>query len=156
MDCLKKLAPVFEAISTEGLIKLLDYRNRKNIILFFYPKDNTSGCTKENIDFQKHYQYFLTKDILVFGISRDSIKSHNNFIRKLGLTFPLISDKEDIICNLYNVIKEKKMYGKIYIGIDRSTFLINKEGFIIQEWRSVKANNHVQDILNFLDKINIG
>ncbi|AGF49072.1 peroxiredoxin [Candidatus Kinetoplastidibacterium galati] len=156
MDYLKKLAPVFESKSTSGIFKLQDYINKRNIVLFFYPKDNTSGCTRENIDFQKYYQDFLTKNTLVFGISRDSIESHNNFINKLNLTFPLISDKDGVVCNLYNVIKEKKMYGKTYIGIDRTTFLINKEGFIIQEWRSVKVNNHVQDVLSFLNKINLG
>ncbi|AFZ83675.1 peroxiredoxin Q/BCP [Candidatus Kinetoplastibacterium blastocrithidii TCC012E] len=155
MDYIKKMAPIFEAMSTNDIVKLEDYRNKKNIVLFFYPRDNTSGCTKENIDFQNYYQNFLNKDTLIFGISRDSIKSHNNFSNKLKLTFPLISDKDGIICNLYNVLKEKKMYGKIFMGIDRSTFIINKNGFIIKEWRSVKVNNHVHDVFNFMDDINL-
>ncbi|MBW0454463.1 MAG: peroxiredoxin [Candidatus Kinetoplastibacterium crithidii] len=147
-----KPAPKFQEDSTLGLIKLDDYLHKKNIVLFFYPKDNTPGCTKENLEFKDLYQEFLLRNTEVLGVSRDSIRSHENFKSKFSLPFPLISDQNQNICSLYNVVKKKNIYGKSVYGIERSTFLINLEGNIVMEWRKVKVNNHVMQVLDFLDK----
>ena len=124
------------------------------LILFFYPKDNTPGCTQEGIDFSKNYKKFKTLNTKIFGISRDSLKSHNNFKEKYKYEFDLLSDPNETLCNSFSVIKEKNMYGKKYMGIERSTFLIDNKGKLIKEWRKVKVPEHVNDVLKFVKELN--
>jgi len=128
---------------------LSDYLG-KNIVIYFYPKDNTPGCTTEGEDFRDKYNLFQNKNTVVFGVSRDSIKSHENFKEKYDFPFQLISDPDEKICNIFDVIKEKSMYGKKYMGIERSTFLIDTKGKLVKEWRKVKVKGHVQDVINSL------
>ena len=122
--------------------------------MFFYPKDNTSGCTQEGIDFSENYNKFKKLNAEIFGISRDSLKSHNNFKEKYDFKFDLISDTEENICNYFGVIKEKSMYGKKYMGVERSTFVIDKYGVLIKEWRKVKVKDHVDEVLEYIKGLN--
>ena len=122
----------------------------KNLVIYFYPKDSTPGCTNESIDFKDNYDIFQNLNTEIFGISRDSLKSHEKFKAKYGFPFELLSDADEIACNLFDVIKMKNMYGKKVRGIERSTFLINTEGKLINEWRGVKVNGHVQELIEFL------
>ena len=140
-------APEFEAPATGGkAFKLSQYRGRK-LVLYFYPKDNTPGCTTEGQDFGALYPQFQSLDCELFGISRDSLKSHENFKAKQAFPFELLSDKEETLCTLFDVIKEKNMYGKKVMGIERSTFLIDDKGVLRQEWRKVKVPGHVDEVL---------
>lgn len=139
-------APAFEAMSTAGLIKLTDTKGHK-LVVYFYPKDNTPGCTTETEGFRDHFKLFRQADCYVVGVSRDSLKSHDNFSKKLGLPFPLIADTDSALCESFGVIKEKNMYGKKVMGIERSTFLIDGHGVIAQAWRGVKVPGHVQAVL---------
>lgn len=143
----KKLAPTFVAQSTQGPIDLATLRGKK-VVLYFYPKDNTSGCTLEGQNFSAMHDEFVKHDAVVIGVSRDSIKSHQNFCTKQGFPFALISDPEEALCQAYDVMKLKKMYGREYMGVERSTFLIDREGFLAQEWRKVKVPGHVQAVLD--------
>ena len=122
----------------------------KNLVIYFYPKDSTPGCTNESIDFKDNYDIFQNLNTEIFGISRDSLKSHEKFKAKYSFPFELLSDADEIACNLFDVIKMKNMYGKKVRGIERSTFLINTEGKLINEWRGVKVNGHVQELIEFL------
>ena len=122
----------------------------KNLVIYFYPKDSTPGCTNESIDFKDNYDIFQKLNAEIFGISRDSLKSHEKFKAKYSFPFELLSDADEIACNLFDVIKMKNMYGKKVRGIERSTFLINTEGKLINEWRGVKVNGHVQELIEFL------
>ena len=140
----------FTAQSTDKVDFNLKNHLKGIIILFFYPKDNTPGCTQEGIDFSEHIKKFKNKNSQVFGISRDSLKSHNNFKEKFKFKFNLISDPDEKICNMFDVIKEKNMYGKKYMGVERSTFIINKKGILIKEWRKVKVKGHALEVLNFI------
>lgn len=123
------------------------------LVLYFYPKDNTPGCTNEALDFKTHYQEFKTLGFEVVGISRDSIKSHENFKAKYELPFALLPDADEQVCHLFDVIKMKNMYGKQVRGIERSTFILNKEGVIIQEWHKVKVAEHVKEVLAFIQTL---
>ncbi len=123
-----------------------DFEGRK-VVLFFYPKDNTPGCTSEVQAFRDHYDAFSASGTLIFGISRDSLRSHENFRENHQLPFDLICDADETLCNLFDVIKLKKMYGKEYLGIERSTFLIDRNGVIQHEWRKVRIKGHVEDVL---------
>ena len=123
----------------------------KTTLLYFYPRDNTPGCTSEGEDFRDNYKFFQKKNTLIFGVSKDSVKSHENFKEKFNFPFELISDPDEKICNIFDVIKEKSMYGKKYMGIERSTFLIDAQGKLIQEWRKVKVKGHAEDVLNSID-----
>ena len=125
----------------------------KNIIIYFYPKDSTPGCTNEGIDFKDLYESFKNLNTKIFGISRDSLKSHENFKAKYNFPFELLSDPDEVACQLFDVIKMKNMYGKQVRGIERSTFVINTEGELIQEWRGVKVNGHVVEVLDFIKNI---
>ena len=129
--------------------KLSDYRG-KTVILYFYPKDSTPGCTKESIAFRENYEHFLAANTVIFGISRDSLKSHDRFKANLELPFELISDPQEQLCRQFEVIKQKMMYGKQVVGIERSTFVINAEGHLIHEWRKVKVDGHVNEVLEFV------
>ena len=125
----------------------------KNIIIYFYPKDSTPGCTNEGIDFKDLYESFKNLNTEIFGISRDSLKSHENFKAKYNFPFELLSDPDEEVCKLFDVIKMKNMYGKQVRGIERSTFIINVQGELIQEWRGVKVNGHVVEVLDFIKNI---
>lgn len=125
--------------------KLSDYLNKK-VILYFYPKDNTPGCSREAQDFKNAMEEFNKKDTVIIGISRDSLKSHDKFIAKYELPFLLLSDEEEVVCNLYGVLKEKTMFGKKCFGIERSTFVINREGIITNIFRKVKVAGHVENL----------
>lgn len=120
------------------------------MILYFYPKDNTSGCTLEAKAFRDHLADFKALGYAVIGVSRDSVKKHCNFRDKNELNFPLLSDGEEKVVNLYGVLKEKSMYGRKYMGIERSTFIIDEEGNLVKEYRKVKASSHVEDLLKEL------
>ena len=125
----------------------------KSYVIYFYPKDNTPGCTQEGEDFRDLYKEFKKLKTEIYGVSRDSLKSHEGFKEKYKYPFELISDTEEKLCNLFDVIKEKNMYGKKYMGIERSTFLINKEGKLSAEWRKVKVNGHASEVLEEVKKI---
>ena len=125
----------------------------KNIIIYFYPKDSTPGCTNEGIDFKDLYESFKNLNTEIFGVSRDSLKSHENFKAKYNFPFELLSDPDEEVCKLFDVIKMKNMYGKQVRGIERSTFIINAQGELIHEWRGVKVNGHVIEVLDFIKNI---
>lgn len=126
--------------------KLSDYLNKK-VILYFYPKDNTPACSQEAQDFKSLIDKFNNQDTVVIGISRDSLKSHDKFIEKYDLSFLLLSDEEEIVCNLYGVLKEKTMFGKKVFGIERSTFVIDEIGVIQNIYRKVKVPGHVENLV---------
>jgi peroxiredoxin Q/BCP len=138
--------PDFTAAATGGEFSLSKLRGKK-VVLYFYPKDNTPGCTTEGLQFRDLYPQFEKAGAEIAGVSRDSIRSHDNFKAKLELPFPLISDADEILCVLFDVIKMKKMYGKAVRGIERSTFLIDAEGVLRHEWRGVKVPGHVEAAL---------
>ena len=147
-----KKIPAFTTTLDDGSeIKSTDLIG-KNIVIYFYPKDSTPGCTKEGEDFRDIYKKFTKSNALIFGVSRDSVASHEKFKTKYNFPFHLISDENESLCNLFDVIKEKNMYGRKYMGIERSTFLINEEGILVDEWRKVKVKGHAQAVLDTLDK----
>ena len=141
-----KPAPSFSAQSTFGEISL-ERCGGRGIIMYFYPKDNTPGCTTETENFRDLHDEFLANGCVVIGVSRDSLKSHENFSKKLTLPFPLIADTDEKVCNAYDVIKNKQMYGKQVRGIERSTFLIDARGKLVQAWRGLKVPGHAQEVL---------
>ena len=126
---------------------LSDYVGKK-LVVYFYPKDNTSGCTQQGQDFRDYFQAFTKTQCQILGVSRDSLKSHANFIAKNDFPFALISDHDEQLCELFDVIKEKNMYGRKYMGIERSTFLFNSQGMLTQEWRKVRVKEHVLTVLD--------
>ena len=119
----------------------------KNIVIYFYPKDSTPGCTTEGQNFRDVHNKFKRANTVILGVSRDSIRSHENFKTKQEFPFDLLSDKDETLCQLFDVIKEKKMYGKVHMGIERSTFLIDEKGVLQKEWRKVKVTGHVDEVL---------
>ena len=141
-----KQAPSFSAQSTFGEISLERCLGR-GVIIYFYPKDNTPGCTIETENFRDLHDEFLASGCVVIGVSRDSLKSHENFTKKLSLPFPLIADTDENVCNAYGVMKLKQMYGKQVRGIERSTFLIDARGKLVQAWRGLKVPGHAQEVL---------
>ncbi len=146
-------APDFEADTTgDKPFKLSDFRGKK-LILYFYPKDNTPGCTQEGKDFRDNIQQFVSFNTLIFGVSRDSVKVHQGFKSKQEFPFELLSDKEEKLCQLFNVIKMKNMYGKQVRGIERSTFLIDEKGILIYQWRKVKVKVHIEEVLQKLTEL---
>lgn len=150
---INKLAPDFKLMGSDGKEHSLSDYKGKNIILYFYPKDNTAGCTTEACDFRDNIQSFHDLNAIILGVSRDSLASHDKFITKLSLPFVLLSDPDETVCKLYDVIKEKNMYGKKYMGVERSTFLINKEGILIEEFRKVRVKGHIEKVLDKLKEI---
>ena len=148
-----KKCPSFEAECTSNMRLSNKDSIGKNLILYFYPKDSTPGCTSEGQDFRDRYKLFKNLNTEIIGISRESIKSHENFKLKQSFPFELLSDPEEKVCKAFDVMKLKSMYGREYIGIDRSTFLINKNGKVIKEWRSVKINGHVQEVLDAVKEL---
>ena len=143
-------APDFTGIDQDGKAVSLEQFRGKKLILYFYPKDNTAGCTTEAQGFRDHLADFKALGYEVLGVSRDSVKSHCSFRDKQNLNFPLLSDKEETVCNLYGVLKEKTMYGRKCFGIERSTFVIDPQGKIIHALRGVKAKTHVDELLELL------
>ncbi len=144
---LNEIIPDFSLPSTDNKdFQLDDYRG-KNVIIYFYPKDNTPGCTQEGKAFRDHFAEFTALDTVIFGISRDSVKVHTNFRIKHAFPFHLLSDKDEIACGLFDVIKLKKLYGREYMGIVRSTFLIDKKGVLRTIWSKVKVKNHIPEVL---------
>jgi peroxiredoxin Q/BCP len=146
-------APLFELPNDEGVVIELSELKGQNVVLYFYPKDDTPGCTIEAQDFTKKIKEFEKFDCVVLGISKDDIASHCKFIEKYSLAFNLLADEKGETCQKYGVITEKSMFGKKYMGIDRSTFLIDKLGKISHIWRSVKVNGHVEEVLAALSKL---
>lgn len=151
---INKLAPDFKLMGSDRKEHSLSDYKGKNIVLYFYPKDNTAGCTTEACDFRDNIQNFRDLNAIILGVSRDSLASHDKFITKLSLPFVLLSDPDETVCKLYDVIKEKNMYGKKYMGVERSTFLINKEGILVEEFRKVRVKGHIEKVLDKLKEIN--
>ncbi len=144
-------APDFTLLSeTEKSITLSELHGKK-VVLFFYPKDLTPGCTKEACDFRDHFSVFKKKDVLIFGISKDKAKTHLTFKQKHQLPFTLLVDDNADICEAYGVINKKSLFGKTFLGIQRSTFLIDEKGLIRAIWRKVKIPGHVEQVLNELN-----
>ncbi len=133
----------------ENIFRSADYRG-KNIVLYFYPKDSTPGCTQEGQDFSQQFAQFTALNCVIFGVSRDSLRSHENFKLKQQFPFELISDADEQLCQLFEVIKMKNLYGKQVRGIERSTFLINADGVLVRAWRKVKVKNHINEVLQQL------
>ena len=131
----------------EQNLSLNDFEGRK-LIIFFYPKDNTPGCTREGQDFRDLYPQFAEAGTDIVGVSRDTVRTHENFKTKHEFPFLLLSDKEETLCKQFDVIKEKKLYGRTYMGIERSTFLIGPDGVLLEEWRKVKVPDHAQAVLD--------
>jgi len=149
-----KAVPDFEAAATgDKTIKLSELLG-KNVIIYFYPKDSTPGCTREGQDFRDNHNKFKRQKCIILGVSRDSIKSHENFKAKQEFTFDLLSDKEEELCELFSVMKMKNMYGKKVRGIERSTFLIDADGILQHEWRGLKVPGHVDEVLDTVKSLN--
>ena len=147
-----KKAPEFSLENQENQsISLSDFKGKK-VVLYFYPKDDTSGCTKEAEEFTQKKEEFEKLNTVILGISKDSVKSHEKFCKKYDLSITLLSDPDTQVNQAYDVWKEKSMYGKKYFGTERTTFLINEEGIIINRWSKVKVTGHVDDVLNYLSK----
>lgn len=144
-------APDFTAEATSDQQVTLSALKGKKVVLYFYPKDSTPGCTTQGGDFRDLYPSFQAANTEIFGISRDELRSHENFKAKQNYPFELISDPDEILCKLYDVLKLKKMFGKEHMGIERSTFLIDEEGKLIKEWRKVKVPGHVQEVLEAVE-----
>lgn len=147
---LNKPAPDFELPATGGTTFRLSGTKGKLLVLYFYPKDNTPGCTNEGLQFRDLHPNFSKLGCEIRGISRDSLKSHENFKTKMGFPFELLSDTEEIACKLFDVIKMKNMYGKKVRGIERSTFVVDARGVLRREWRGVKVPGHAQEVLEFV------
>ncbi len=140
-------APDFTLPSDSGDITLSQYRG-KNVVLYFYPKDNTAGCSREAVSFRDQFGDFDAADTVILGVSRDGLKSHEKFSAKYELPFGLLSDSESKVCGLYGVLKEKNMYGKKSIGMERTTFVIDRKGYIRKIFNKVKVDGHACNVLN--------
>jgi len=151
IDIGKKIKDI-TVTTTDNKNKLSDYLN-KNLILYFYPRDMTPGCTTESIEFNENISKIKRAGWNVVGVSRDTIKSHLKFIDKHSFKFPLISDEDEKVCNMFDVIKEKSLYGRKYMGIDRSTFLVSTDLKIINLWRNVKVKGHVDEVINKIKEL---
>ena len=151
---LNKKVPAFSADATgEQTLSLKDFKGR-NLIIYFYPKDNTPGCTQEGQDFRDNYAKFKRANSVILGVSRDSVRVHTNFKAKHKFPFDLLSDPEEALCKLFDVIQLKKNYGREYMGIVRSTFLIDSKGILREEWRGIRVKGHVEEVLSATKKIN--
>ena len=151
---LNQTVPDFELTATSGVtFKLSDYQDKaqgKTLVIYFYPKDNTPGCTTQGMQFRDNYAEFQAANAEIVGVSRDSLKSHENFKAKFTLPFELLADTEELACGIFGVMKMKNMYGKQVRGVERSTFIIGKNGTLIREWRGVKVDGHALEVLNFI------
>ena len=142
--------PDFEAPATGGMTFRLKDARGKPLVLYFYPKDNTPGCTDEGMQFRDLYAEFEKLNCAIYGVSRDSLKSHEGFKSKMSFPFDLLSDPDERLCEMFSVMKMKNMYGKQVRGIERSTFVIDKNGYLRKEWRGVKVPEHAQAVLDFV------
>ena len=142
----------FSLPSTGGTFRLSDLRG-STVVLYFYPKDNTPGCTTEGMDFRDLHKKFAKAGAQVFGVSRDSLKSHENFKTKMKFPFELLSDADEKACEQFGVMKMKSLYGRKYRGIERSTFVIDRNGVLAREWRGVKVPGHAQEVLDFAETL---
>ena len=143
----------FELPATNGLIfKLSDYLG-KTLVIYFYPKDNTPGCTTQGMQFRDVYDDFQALNCEIFGVSRDSLKSHENFKTKFTFPFELLADTAELACAIFGVMKMKNMYGKQVRGVERSTFVIDKNGVLIKEWRGIKVDGHAAEVLDFIKHV---
>ena len=150
---LNQVVTDFELPATSGkTFKLSNFRG-KTLVLYFYPKDSTPGCITQGMQFRDHYGEFQKANCEIFGISRDSLKSHENFKAKFTFPFELLADTEELACTIFGVIKMKNMYGKQVRGIERSTFVIDKNGVLSQEWRGVKVDGHVPEVLQVIQTL---
>lgn len=149
---LDKKVPDFSAAATGGNFKLSSLAG-KNVVLYFYPKDSTPGCTTEAQQFSALNKDFAKANAVIVGVSRDSLKSHENFIAKQNIPYALISDPDEIVCEAFGVMKLKNMYGKQVRGIERSTFVIDAKGKLVQEWRGVKVPGHAAEVLDFVKSL---
>jgi thioredoxin-dependent peroxiredoxin len=143
-------APDFELPATGGKTFRLSGARGANLVLYFYPKDNTPGCTREGEQFRDLHGQFRKARCEIYGISRDSLKSHENFKAKMGFPFELISDPDEVACRLFDVIRMKNMYGRKVRGVERSTFGIDSKGIVRREWRGVKVPDHAKEVLEFV------
>ncbi|MFQ5469808.1 MAG: peroxiredoxin [Gammaproteobacteria bacterium] len=143
-----KVVPDFAIPATGDQIIRLSELKGNNVVIYFYPKDSTPGCTREGQDFRDNHLKFKRRKTVVLGVSRDSLKSHENFREKQGFKFDLLSDQDEKLCELFDVIKMKNMYGKKVRGIERSTFLLDDKGVLRKEWRGVKVDGHVDEVLD--------
>ncbi len=139
--------PTFESNATSDIVVTPESLYGRNTVIYFYPKDNTPGCTTEGQNFRDLASEFKAANTVIFGASRDSLRTHENFKKKHEFSFELISDPDETLCNLFDVIKLKKLYGKEYMGIERSTFLIDSNGTLKKEWRKVKVKGHAEEVL---------
>lgn len=144
----------FSAAATSDKTITLSELKGSNVVIYFYPKDSTPGCTTEGQNFRDLIDQFEAANTQIFGVSRDGLRAHENFKAKQSFPFELISDKEEDLCKLFDVIKLKKNYGREYMGIDRSTFLIDTQGVLRQEWRTVKVKGHVDEVLAAAQALN--
>jgi len=144
---INKPLPDIDAVATGGVKFTPQAFKGKAIVLYFYPKDNTPGCTTEAMQFRDKHKEFVDAGAVVFGVSRDNMASHDKFKEKLGLPFELIADTEEKLCHMFGVVKNKIMYGKKVKGIERSTFLIDDKGVLVAEWRGIKVAGHVDQVL---------
>ena len=143
-------APEFKLQDKDGnLVNLLDFKNQK-VVLYFYPRDNTPGCTKQACSFRDNYEEFKSKNVVIIGISKDSVKSHTNFATKHDLPFILLSDPELEVIKAYDVWKEKKLYGKVSMGVVRTTYIIDENGLIEKVYDKVKTDKNVEEVLEYL------
>lgn len=142
----KKIKDFSLPATGEKTVSLKDLAGKK-VVLYFYPKDSTPGCTIEGQNFRDAKAKFSRLNTVILGVSRDSIKRHENFKNKQNFNFDLLSDEDETVCRLFDVIKQKKLYGKEYMGIERSTFLIDEKGVLLAEWRNVKVKDHVEEVL---------
>tara|TARA_B100000530_G_scaffold75203_1_gene44640 strand:- start:42 stop:509 length:468 start_codon:yes stop_codon:yes gene_type:complete len=148
-----KKCPRFNGASTnDNNFSNKDFIGKK-LVIYFYPKDNTPGCTTQGQDFRDNFKTFKKLNTVILGVSRDSVKSHENFKLKQSFPFELLSDPEEKMCKAFDVMKMKSMYGKQYMGVDRSTFLIDEKGRVIKEWRSVKVKGHVEEVLSLVKEL---
>jgi peroxiredoxin Q/BCP len=143
----------FELPATGGKTFRLSANPTKHLVLYFYPKDNTPGCTNEGMQFRDLYPHFQAADCAVAGVSRDSLKSHENFKAKMGFPFDLLSDEAEVACGLFGVMKVKNLYGKSVRGIERSTFVLDRDRVVQREWRGVKVPGHAQEVLDFVKSL---
>ncbi len=150
---LNNKVPDFQLPATNGKTFQSSNYLGKNIVIYFYPKDSTPGCTTQGIQFRDKYADFQASNTEIFGISRDNLKSHENFKAKFSFPFELLADTEELACTLFAVIKMKNMYGKQVRGIERSTFIIDQNGVLIKEWRGVKVDGHIEEVLNFIKSL---
>jgi len=154
MPSIGSLIDAFELPANGGQTISMDSFKGKNLVLYFYPKDSTPGCTKEGQAFRDLYVAFQAENADILGVSKDSVRAHDNFIAKYEFPFNLLSDKEEVLCQRFDVIKEKNMYGRAFMGVERSTFLIDATGKLVQEWRKVKVTGHAEEVLAKVRELN--